>query len=143
MPQGVDAHLIDGLLDALSHHGPVQAEVFESEGQLGFDVLEHELRIRMLKDETDPSAEFAREMHAGVQAADRHPAGEIPARAMGAEPLREGSSGDFSLPDGPPSKVAWAGLTGAGVPTGGRGAGLGEWEAAAPSADKGLGQLGD
>jgi len=82
MPQGVDAHLIDGLLDALSHHGPVQAEVFESEGQLGFDVLEHELRIRMLKDETDPSAEFAREVHAGVQAADRHPAGEIPARAM-------------------------------------------------------------
>src|SRR2546428_14100990 len=143
MPQGVDAHLIDRLLDALSHHASVQAEVFEPEGQLGFNVLEHELRIWMLKDETDPSAKFAREVYARVQAADRHPAGEIPTRAVWDETVEAAQQRGLSAARRPPQQDDLAGLNGRGDPVEGLALGLGVPVADALKRDQRHGPFGE
>jgi len=51
--QRMDAHLIEDFLDALSHQGAGQSLVFEAEGQFRLDVLEDELRFRVLEHEPD------------------------------------------------------------------------------------------
>src|SRR4029077_14255982 len=75
-PQRVDTDLVDHLLDALAHQGPWQSEILETKSELRLDVLEDELRLRMLKDEADVDPELTRGVLASVEAADDDPAPE-------------------------------------------------------------------
>src|SRR3989442_14151022 len=72
-PQRVNPDLIDHLLDALAHQRSGQSEILETKGELRLDVLEHELRIGMLKDETDVGRELTWRGVTGIQAADPRP----------------------------------------------------------------------
>ncbi len=82
MPQRVDPDLIDHLLDALTHQRSRQSEILETKGELRLDVLEHELRIGMLKDKADVGRELTRRMVPRVEAADHDPAAELAASAV-------------------------------------------------------------
>ena len=76
MAQRLAADLVDHLLDPFPHHRAGQAQVFEAEGELGLDILEHELGIGMLKDETDARAQLPGEMRPSVQPGHGDPAAE-------------------------------------------------------------------
>src|SRR2546428_9089798 len=81
-PQRVDPDLIDHLLDAVTHQRSRQSEILETKGELSLDVLEHELRIGMLKDKADVGRELTRRMVPRVEAADHDPAAELAAGAV-------------------------------------------------------------
>src|SRR5438067_2380664 len=69
-------------LDAFTHQRPPQAQVLEAEGELGLDVLQHELGVGMLKDETDARAQLARELRLRVKATHDDPATECSTGAV-------------------------------------------------------------
>src|SRR2546428_13890257 len=73
-PQRVNPDLIDHLLDALAHQRSGQSEILETKGELRLDVLEHEMRIGMLKDEADVGRELTWRVLPGIEGAQPHPA---------------------------------------------------------------------
>src|SRR2546428_4645611 len=73
-PQRVNPDLIDHLLDALAHQRSGQSEILETKGELRLDVLEHELRIGMLKDEADVGRELTWRGFTGILIAEHHAA---------------------------------------------------------------------
>src|ERR1700682_3691487 len=81
-PQRVDTDLIDHFLDALSHQRPREPQVLETKGKLRLNVLEHELRFRMLKDEADVDPELSWRVLPRVEAAHDHPSTELAAGAV-------------------------------------------------------------
>ena len=78
----VDADLVNHLLDAFTHQRPLQTQVFEAEGELGLDILQHELGVGMLKDETDARAQRARELCPRVKSTHDDPAAECSTGAV-------------------------------------------------------------
>src|SRR2546426_11266700 len=97
-PQRVNPDLIDHLLDALAHQRSGQSEILQAKGKLRLDVLEHELRIGMLKDEADVGCELT------WRAAPRGPAAPPPP-----PPARPAPSG--GQPAVPPAVAARANPT--------------------------------
>src|SRR2546427_12547068 len=87
-PQRVNPDLIDHLLDALAHQRSGQSEILETKGELRLDVLEHELRIGMLKDEADVGRELTwRALTAGL-AIDHYPPPTLRAAASREQTVR-------------------------------------------------------
>src|ERR1700730_17715588 len=109
-PQRVDADLIDHFLDAFAHQRPREPEVLETKRELRFDVLEDELRLRMLKDETDMDPELSRWMLPRVEAADDDAATELAAGAVGDEAVEAAKQRRLSAARGAAEEDHLAGL---------------------------------
>src|SRR5438132_7609456 len=108
--QRVDPHLVDHLLDALAHQRSRQSEVLETKGELCLDVLEHKLRIGMLKDEADVGRELTRRVVTGVEAADHDPAPELPSGAVRNQAVQAAKQGRLSAARGTAEEDYLAGL---------------------------------
>src|SRR5207245_7754577 len=99
-PERVDADLVDHFLDTLPHQRPRQPKVLETKGELGLDVLEDELRVWMLKDEADVRPELTWRMRPGVEAADDHPAAEVPTGVVRDQAVQAAKQGRLSTARG-------------------------------------------
>jgi hypothetical protein len=102
--QVVDADLIDHLLDALSHQRTGEAEVLHPKRKLGFDVVENELRVRVLEDETNVRPELARGMRARVEAARQDAATELAAGTVRDQPVEAPKQGRLPAPGRAPQQ---------------------------------------
>src|SRR5438876_7407247 len=109
-PQRVDPDLIDHLLDALTHQRSRQSEILETKGELGLDILEHELRIGMLKDKADVGRELTWRMIPRIEAADQDPAAELAAGAVWNQAIEAAKQGRLSAAGSPPEEDHLAGV---------------------------------
>src|SRR2546428_1384328 len=103
-PQRVNPDLIDHLLDALAHQRSGQSEILETKGELRLDVLEHELRIGMLKDEADVGRELTWRVLTGIEAADHDPAAGLAARAVRNQAAQAAEQRGLAASGGPPEE---------------------------------------
>src|SRR5438094_7376566 len=111
-PQRVDPDLIDSLLDPLAHQRSRQSEILETKGELRFDVLEHELRIGMLKDEADVGRELTWRMLPCVEAADHDPAAKLAAGAVWNQAIQAAKQRRLSAARSPADEDHLAGVHG-------------------------------
>ena len=76
VPQVGEPEQVEGLLDALAHHGGCQPQRLHAVGELVLDVVGDEAGQRVLADEADHVGEVARPVGGGVPAVDDDPAGQ-------------------------------------------------------------------